>query len=239
MTPGTDVESGRDKRPRWIFPHVHITGWHTSSSSEPVSAPASPPSLVLASWTLGEPAGREPEPATPDNQYSPLCSEGTPGRVPCSPSVSFPPVSKCALATVGMLLLQSMSSVFRHPVKCVSQSRCGCKCERFEASRQRGVPSTDCDSAQRHGGMYPGVICHLGTSLVNTVLLRWSCQSVLGGEKKGWGRGRIEREREREREREEPRLKRQQDKYSPKSITIHRTAQMMQVLSRGLPGGTG
>lgn len=39
------------------------------------------------------------------------------------------------------------------------------------------VLSIDCDAVQRHGGMYTGVIRDLGWSLVNTVLLHWSCQS--------------------------------------------------------------
>lgn len=40
------------------------------------------------------------------------------------------------------------------------------------------VLSIGCDAAQRHGGMYTGVICDLGWSLVNMVLLHWSCQSA-------------------------------------------------------------
>lgn len=34
-----------------------------------------------------------------------------------------------------------------------------------------------CSPEQRHTEMYTGVICDLGRSLVNTVLLHWSCQS--------------------------------------------------------------
>lgn len=35
----------------------------------------------------------------------------------------------------------------------------------------------NCDAAWRHGGTYTGVICDLGWSLVNMVLLHWSRQS--------------------------------------------------------------
>lgn len=60
------------------------------------------------------------------------------------------------------------------------------------------VLSINCDAAQRHGGMYSGVICDLGWSLVNMVLLRWSCQSdsqSVSFRKRGWERVKTHTER--------------------------------------------
>lgn len=60
------------------------------------------------------------------------------------------------------------------------------------------VLSIDCDAAQRHRGMYTGVICDLGWSLVNMVLLHWSCQSdsqSVSFRKRGWERVKTHTER--------------------------------------------
>lgn len=79
------------------------------------------------------------------------------------------------------------------------------------------------------GHMWPGLVPgeHGSTTLVLSVR-RPVGQSVPG---KSWGRAKTRSERR------SP-TARQQDKYSLQSITIHRSAQMMQDLSRGLQGGT-
>lgn len=63
------------------------------------------------------------------------------------------------------------------------------------------VLGINCDAVWRHGRTYTGVICDLGWSLVNMVLLHWSCQSdsqsVSQFQEKAWsGSEDMQREKE-------------------------------------------
>lgn len=80
----------------------------------------------------------------------------------------------------------------------------------------------NCDAAWRHGRTYSGVICDLGWSLVNMVLLHWSCQSDSQSASQFEEKARREW---RHAGQERSLTERQEDKYSLQSITVHRNAQ--------------